>query len=165
MTAAEYRQLQAKPAKANKFNARRTPAGFDSQGEEQRYHELALLERLGKISGLECQKRIDLTVGGTHLYHEGSTGRQQRRITYTADFGYIEDGCYVLEDFKGCDTRESRLKRQIVRAMGFNLLVTHSPQTSARAARKAIFKAKTSRLLSKANPQGHRHRTGPAKDR
>lgn len=154
----QYRAMTAKPALANKYNARRTEAGFDSRNEEARFRELQLLERLGRISNLECQKRIILKIGAATLYHETLNGRPAKPITYTADYAYDEDGSHVLEDYKGYDTRESRLKRQLVRAMGFTLIVTRNQKAVDRAARKAIEKKRTNRLFSKANPHGKRAR-------
>lgn len=39
---------------------------------------------------------------------------KKRRISYVADFRYIERGVVVVEDVKGYDTMVSRLKRAIL---------------------------------------------------
>lgn len=39
-----------------------------------------------------------------------------RRVTYRADFAYVEDGVRVVEDVKGTDTRVSALKRAVLEA-------------------------------------------------
>jgi hypothetical protein len=77
---------------------------FDSAAERDRYAELSMLERAGKIAKLELQPRFEIipkTVKGTRTHH------------YTADFRYIEDGICVIEDVKGVKTKDYILRRDI----------------------------------------------------
>ena len=70
---------------------------FASKVECRRGEELALLEKGGAISGLEYQPKFGLC---TKPY----------KVTYTADFRYIEDGKTIIEDVKGVLTRDTRTK-------------------------------------------------------
>lgn len=88
---------------------------FDSKGEYQRYLDLRMLERVGRIRDLKRQVRIPLVVNGTPLLIRDKIGRA-RALSYVADFTYYEDDVYVVEDFKGFDTPVSRIKRAIVEA-------------------------------------------------
>ena len=85
---------------------------FDSKGEYQRYLDLRMLERVGRIRDLKRQVRIPLVVNGTPLLIRDKIGRA-RALSYVADFTYYEDDVYVVEDFK---TPVSRIKRAIVEA-------------------------------------------------
>ncbi len=57
---------------------------FDSKKEGNRYKELKLLLKAGKISNLELQPRFLLQDGFK------KNGRTFRKIEYIADFKYIE---------------------------------------------------------------------------
>lgn len=119
ISAQDYRKLIAQPVTKNKFNAKKTELDnvvFDSAGEANRYANLALLQRAGKIANLKRQVKIPLVVNGTHIAIESKLGRR-RRLFYLADFTYTENGVAVIEDFKGCDTPLSRLKRALVEAV------------------------------------------------
>jgi hypothetical protein len=77
---------------------------FDSAAERDRYAELLMLERAGKIAKLELQPRFEIipkTVKGTRAHH------------YTADFRYIENGVCVIEDVKGVKTKDYILRRDV----------------------------------------------------
>ena len=73
---------------------------FASRAEARRYKELKLLERAGKISGLKLQPVFQLHAG----------------IKYIADFEYYENGRLVVEDVKGMETKEFRLKKRLLLA-------------------------------------------------
>ncbi len=88
---------------------------FDSIRESDRYCELKLLQRAGKISNLELQKRYELIPAhyevvetGEH-YKVGSKKGQpktkkvcvEQALNYVADFVYEENGKTVVEDSKG----------------------------------------------------------------
>lgn len=86
----------------SKYNARKAVVDgitFDSQKEAARWRELALLQRLGKISGLQRQVTFELIpsqkVGGKV---------KERACRYVADFVYYPSGeaVPVVEDVKGC---------------------------------------------------------------
>ena len=74
--------------------------GFDSKKERRRYNELLLLQRAGKIHGLNRQVRFPLIPAGDGEY------RHERPAFYTADFTYWENGKFVVEDVKSSATRE-----------------------------------------------------------
>lgn len=84
--------------------------GFDSIKEFNRYQELKLLERVGKISGLTTQVPFELIPkqyddNGKFLFHG---------ITYTADFTYWQNGKYIVEDCKGFRTKEYQIKKKLL---------------------------------------------------
>mgnify|MGYP004543162299 FL=1 len=80
---------------------------FDSIRESQRYKELNLLERAGKIKNLELQPRFLLQDSFK------KNGRTFRKIEYVADFKYIENGKTIVEDVKGMQTDVFKLKHKI----------------------------------------------------
>lgn len=77
---------------------------FDSRHEYNRWCELRLLERAGKISDLKRQVRFELVPK-----QEG-----ERPVYYVADFVYIRDGQKVVEDAKGFKTPEYIIKRKLM---------------------------------------------------
>lgn len=88
---------------------------FQSIREGNRYCELKLLQRAGKISNLELQKRYKLipahyeVVETGELYKVGPKKGQpktkkvcvEQAVDYIADFVYEENGKTVVEDSKG----------------------------------------------------------------
>ena len=83
---------------------------FDSKKEAARYAELAMLERAGKISGLERQVRFEICPKVPGL--KGSRARH-----YVADFVYCEGGKKIIEDVKSWITKKNpvyTLKKQLV---------------------------------------------------
>ena len=80
---------------------------FDSIAESRRYKELALLERAGEIKDLQLQPRF--------LLQESfkKNGKTYRKIEYIADFMYEENGKVVVEDVKGMETKEFKIKRKL----------------------------------------------------
>ncbi len=95
----------------SKFNAVRTTVHgwtFDSKKEAQRYGELLLLGRAGRIRNLELQPWFHLHVNG------------ERIGKYVADFRYQELDAFgerdVIEDVKGMKTPVYRLKKKLVEA-------------------------------------------------
>lgn len=109
---------------ANKYRARRTTRGgrtYDSAKEARRAGELRILERAGVIRNLREQVRYELQgANGPIRYRSG------RVAVYVADFVY-EDRDHgwatVIEDVKGMDTPLSKLKRAIMEAQGFCVLL------------------------------------------
>lgn len=105
ISSAEYRELLAKPKRANKFNAVRTQVDgiwFDSKAEADRYSSLKLLERARVISGLGLQPVFALM---------GPKGKPV--AAYRADFCFFENGRRVVEDVKGVMTAAFRLKAKM----------------------------------------------------
>ena len=84
---------------------------FDSKREFNRYQELLLLQRAGKISDLERQVRINLMPP-----QKDEHGKViERAVTYIADFVYFdtEQNKTIVEDAKGVRTPEYILKRKM----------------------------------------------------
>jgi hypothetical protein len=82
---------------------------FDSKKEANRYCELKLLERAGKIKDLSLQHQFVLQPPFR------KNGKSIREITYIADFVYfdLEQMKNVVEDVKGYKTKEYMLKRKM----------------------------------------------------
>lgn len=76
----------------------------DSIREANRWCELKLLERAGKISDLQRQVKFELLPK-----QDG-----ERAVYYIADFVYVENGREVVEDAKGKRTKEYILKRKMM---------------------------------------------------
>lgn len=110
LTAKEARVLLAKPNRKNKYGAKKTTIDgivFDSQREGQVYSSLKLLERSGRISGFERQRKFNLIVNGEIIG------------TYRADFAFVDhdqDGLFRVVDVKGVVTRDFRRVRKIIKA-------------------------------------------------
>ena len=82
---------------------------FDSQRECERYKELKLLERVGKIDNLCLQVPIELQPA-----YE-IDGEKRQSIKYIADFVYYdnETKTKVVEDVKGMRTQVYKLKKKM----------------------------------------------------
>lgn len=80
---------------------------FDSKAEGNRYIELKLLQRAGIIQNLELQPKYILQESFK------KNGKTYRKIEYRADFKYIENGQVIVEDVKGMETKEFKLKRKL----------------------------------------------------
>ena len=82
---------------------------YDSGKEYERWFELKILERAGKIQNLERQKVLLIQDGFT--YNGNEKPLKVNKIVYKADFFYIENGVTVVEDVKPFDdiTQEYRL--------------------------------------------------------
>lgn len=84
----------------NKYNAKKITVDgktFDSKKEANRYSELKLLEKAGRISDLETQVTFSLIP--KQVDDNGKV--VERACTYKADFVYKENGKKVVEDVKG----------------------------------------------------------------
>ena len=93
----------------NKYNARKAEVDgitFDSRKEAQRYAELKLLLREGKIQSLRRQVAYELI----------PKQQGERACAYKADFVYVdnETGQEVVEDVKGKRTPEYVIKRKLM---------------------------------------------------
>lgn len=82
---------------------------FDSRREADRYIELKMLERAGKIKDLSLQQKFVLQPSFR------KNGKTIRAITYVADFTYydLEKMRNVVEDVKGFKTDVYRLKKKM----------------------------------------------------
>lgn len=81
---------------------------FDSIAEGRRYKELKLLKEGNYITELKLQPKFELQAKYTN-----KKGKHIRAITYKADFSYIENGILVVEDVKGVETKEFKLKKKM----------------------------------------------------
>ena len=97
---------------------------FDSRREASRYQELCMLQRAGKITDLELQKRFELIPAQYETYERyGKRGQRlkdgqrcvEKAVFYVADFCYVQDGKQVVEDTKGVRTKDYVIKRKLMR--------------------------------------------------
>ena len=100
---------------------------FDSKKEAQRYTELKLLEKAGKITSLCRQIEFELIPAQREMtdqiYTKGPNEGKfkpgkviERKCSYVADFVYwdLENNCMVVEDTKGMRTTEYIIKRKLM---------------------------------------------------
>ena len=95
----------------SKYHSRKitTPEGtFDSKREYERWCELKLLQRAGKIRDLRRQVRYHLVPAQYNKI------RNERPVDYIADFVYLQNGRTVVEDVKGKRTPEYIIKRKLM---------------------------------------------------
>ncbi len=109
--------------KPHKFGAVRTASrdgiSHPSGKQARRWDELLLLARGGVISSLQREVTIPL------LGRDGPlVSPSGRKLSYRADFVYVEKGETVYEDAKGYETPEFKLKRAILAAQGVRLRLT-----------------------------------------
>lgn len=106
----------------------RTVAGqrFDSVAEGKRFAELQLLERAGQITELRRQVNYPLQYRGADGALVAVRYDSGRRAFYRPDFVYRDrDGREIVEEYKGFDKPEARLKRAVFEACyGVTVLVT-----------------------------------------
>lgn len=96
----------------NKYGNKKTYVDgikFDSRKESQRWMELKMLEKAGKIHGLMRQVKYELIPA-----HRKTDGKLERAACYYADFQYEKDGNLIVEDAKGLRTKEYILKRKLM---------------------------------------------------
>ena len=99
---------------------------FDSLKERDRYIDLTILLKAGKIKNLQLQTPFTLIPTqyeeSTEIYKSGpNKGKPkpgkviERSCVYNADFTYYTaDGDYVVEDTKGLKTKEYRIKKKLM---------------------------------------------------
>lgn len=68
---------------------------FDSKAEAQRFLFLKQQESDGEIENLCCQDKFKITEG-----YVDSKGKKHRERFYIADFTYIRNGEFIVEDVK-----------------------------------------------------------------
>ena len=93
---------------------------YDSQHEYERWLQLCLLQRAGKISDLQRQVTYELiptqrepdTIGPRGGVKPGKF--LEHGVTYTADFVYVQDGQTVVEDAKGYRTDDYVIRRKLM---------------------------------------------------
>lgn len=84
---------------------------FDSKAEAERFLFLKKQEEDGHIENLCCQDRFQITDGYTD-----KSGKKHRARVYIADFTYIKDGEFIVEDVKSraTITEVYKLKKDIM---------------------------------------------------
>lgn len=94
---------------------------FDSVKEANRYKELKLLERAGKIKDLQLQVKFILIPSLYETVRVTKTGKVkdklvERECSYKADFVYTdtETKQMTVEDCKGFRTKEYVIKRKLM---------------------------------------------------
>ena len=108
----------------NKYHNRKVKTSdgliHDSIKELRRWKELQLLERAGYIKDLKRQVKFVLI---SAQYEQGTIGKRggikkgkliERECSYIADFVYTENGKMVVEDTKGCKTKDYIMKRKLM---------------------------------------------------
>lgn len=82
---------------------------FDSKSEAKRYLKLKEMVEKGLIKNLELQPEYELQPAFR------KNGKSYRKISYKADFKYydIENEKWVIEDVKGMETPEFKLKHKL----------------------------------------------------
>lgn len=98
---------------------------FPSKAEARRYGDLKLLQRIGNISDLVLQPQFPLGTDDKPVLIRSKGFPNGRRAKYIADFGYTDQcGARIIEDVKGFQTSEFKLKRAIVEAQyGIRIVV------------------------------------------
>lgn len=88
---------------------------FDSVKEANRYKELMLLQKAGKIKYLELQRVFEL-IPAQYGEVDGKKKCLERACDYKADFYYldVETGQWICEDTKGYKTPEYIIKRKLM---------------------------------------------------
>ena len=95
---------------------------FQSKREGARWLELKMLQRAGRISNLERQKKFVLIPAQYEPEITGPRGGKkkgrllEREVAYIADFVYCdaETGDLIVEDTKGVRTPEYIIKRKLM---------------------------------------------------
>ena len=100
-----------------KYHAHKTEVDgivFDSKLEATRFKQLLLLEQAGEISDLHLQLQLQIFQG----YVNPHTGEKTASSYYNADFSYVDcrNHKIVLEDTKGMETPEFRLKWKLAQS-------------------------------------------------
>lgn len=111
----------------SKYGNRKITVGgetFDSRREYDRYRELVLLARAGKIHDLVRQVKFELVPAQYEAYDRYSekTGKRikdgkrcvERAVYYIADFVYWDGDTMIVEDAKGYRTDEYRIKKKLL---------------------------------------------------
>lgn len=101
----ENTDIQINP-KYNKYHNKRLVIDgirYDSKKEYERHKCLLLLEKANKISDLRIHDKKDIIIL-----------QEDPLITYIPDFCYYENGVFIIEDLKGFQTKEFKLKKKML---------------------------------------------------
>lgn len=114
------RKVSLTEKKKNKYNAIKTVVDgitFDSIGESRRYVYLKNSEKLGFINTLELQPKYTFIINGNPIMMKSERYPKGRKLSYTADFRYNENGKVIVEDFKGKYLPISKIKVALMYAV------------------------------------------------
>lgn len=98
---------------------------FDSRAEFRRYNDLVAKQLAGEIRDLRRQVSYPLAIDGRPIKIRSPRYKNGRQVKYTADFVYTElfdrglagiTETRIVEECKGYDTTESRLRRAVFEA-------------------------------------------------
>lgn len=98
-----YNQSEEQQKMVSKYHSQRT-SGYDSKKEKRRADELRLLQRAGHISGLQEQVRFELIPSQYEIVN-GKKKCIEQACFYIADFTYVENESFIVEDVKSPITR------------------------------------------------------------
>lgn len=94
---------------------------YDSEKEYQRWLDLNLMQKAGKIS--ELRRQVPLIIQGKFQYE----GKTVRPIIYVADFMYLKDGKTIVEDVKGFDAKTGKFRETEAFRIKWKLLKVKYP--------------------------------------
>lgn len=99
----------------SKYGAKKTTfqgMEFDSKREAERFAQLRFMQMGRIISDLKCQVKFELIP----CQRDENGKIIERSVTYIADFVYtdLKTGQKVVEDAKGCRTKEYIIKRKLM---------------------------------------------------
>ena len=103
--------MNFKKSKYKNIKASYDGVKFDSLLEKNRYIVLKNLQKQGLIHSLELQPVFLLQDSFKVLKNNKKT--TIRKLTYIADFSYIENNKFIVEDSKGFETDIYKLKRKM----------------------------------------------------
>lgn len=97
----------------NKYGAKKIEVNgekFDSKLEYSRWCELVMLKKAGVIS--ELKRQVPFILAPSVKFYDEK--RSLPPMKYISDFTYMENGVLVVEDAKGVQTPDFRMKRRLM---------------------------------------------------
>lgn len=105
MTLEQYKKAKKKRSKYRNVITYVDGIKFHSAFESERYVELKLMLKAGIITDLVLQPRFEICPAFTD-----NKGNKHQNIEYIADFMYSQEGVTVVEDVKGEETSDFKIK-------------------------------------------------------
>jgi hypothetical protein len=128
------------PPARGKYNNRKVLVDgmrFDSVGEYEHWLVLKDREAAGEISDLRRQVVYELAPAVV------IDGKRKPRMTYKADYVYVEGGREVVADWKGVITRDFRVRQHLMMERhGIDILVVRKEAAPRRAVRRRRRRAR-----------------------
>ena len=100
---------EKRPSKYRAVKVENANGKFDSMKEANRYAELLLLQKAGRVTDLRRQVKFVLIPSQTL-----KNGKHVPPVSYVADFVYVRDGHEVVEDCKGYKTAVYQIKKKLM---------------------------------------------------